>query len=145
MKSDPLPEYSEEQTHLVLGQYRLWLAPRLYFPRVISFKESPEHADWDYDVMVVGRLDHRIEVKNRGVPSNEYEKTKVPIRKHSTAEHFYKKDGLKTFYVCRFTDWIGVLPLWEEPDEEGIMVARYDRGPATDYFAFYDVARFIKI
>lgn len=140
-----MEEYSEDQTFKVLSTYRTWLMPQLNFPRVITFRESPDHSDWDFYVMVVGVLDHHIEVKNRKISSTEYGQTKVPIRKHATAEHFYKKSGLKTFYVCGFTDWVGVLPLWEEPDEEGIMVARYDRGPGTDYYAFYKVDRFIRI
>jgi len=92
-----------------------------------------------------GKLSHHIEIKKRSCKLKEYGQTKVPLRKHSTAEHYFNHDKIKTYFVCEFTDCVGVLRLWEEPDHIGTMIARPDRGEDTDIYAFYNVDRFYVI
>lgn len=143
----PEQAYSEENTYRIIRIYKEWL-PRSFledrFPN-ITFRESPKYADFDFYVDFDGDLDHHIEVKERKNTLNRYKSTKVPLRKHSTAEHFMNAYGIKTYFVCGFTDCVAILNLWEEPDEDTTMVARYDRGDDEDIFAMYKVTRFKKI
>lgn len=145
---NPREAYSEIDTREALRKYKL------YLPRTtdlqsgilrIGFMEAPTFADFDYEVFINGVFDHNIEVKVRSCELGRWEHTKVPLRKHSTAEHLYLARGVKTYFVCKFEDCVGVLRLWEEPDKDTVMVARHDRGKDTDFYAMYKVRRFIKI
>jgi len=144
---NPEQAYSETNTKKILRIYKEWLQRSLpddRFPN-ITFRESPKFADFDFYVYFDGELDHYIEVKERRNTINKYKSTKVPLRKHSTAEHFMNAYGIRTYFVCGFTDCVAVLNLWEEPDEDTTMVDRYDRGDDEDIYAMYRVTRFRKI
>jgi len=143
----PEQAYSEEDTQRILRAYKEWL-PRVLegdrFPN-IEFFEAPKYADFDYEVYYDGEFDHFIEVKKRNCVLGRYKSTKVPIRKHGTAQHFKEAYDINTYFVCGYDDCVGVLKLWEEPDEDTTMVARYDRGNDTDLYGMYKVTRFRKI
>ena len=117
-----------------------------HFPEAaVDFIETPKHADFDRYVYINDKFSHHIEVKKRNNVLNRYEETKVPLRKHSTAEHYFLAKGIKTYFVCEFDDCVAYLKLWEEPDNVETMVARHDRGEDEDISALYNVSRFIKI
>lgn len=144
---NPREAYSEIDTRDALRQYRLYL-PRttdLVGEMNIRFEEAPNFADFDYQVYINGVFDHNIEVKVRNCDMDRWEYTKIPIRKHSTAEHMWVAHNVKTYFVCKFLDGVGVLRLWEEPDKDTVMLARHDRGEDTDLYAMYKVGRFFKI
>jgi hypothetical protein len=143
---NPEDAYSEEKTYKTLDTYRHWLSDNRHIPEQgIEFMVGPKFADYDYEVVINGISDHYIEVKVRNIPINQFETTKVPLRKHSTAEHFYNSGLKATYFVCGFTDCCAILPLWEEPDRESVMLARHDRGDDEDLYAMYKIERFTKI
>jgi hypothetical protein len=147
MNAEQQYQLSIEDTEHILEVYRQWIPRTLegdWFPH-IKFVEAPKFADFDYYVYLDDELDHQIEVKHRNNTLDRWIHTKVPLRKHSTAEHLMERYGRKTYFVCGFTDCTAVLPLWEEPDEDSTMVARYDRGEDEDLYAMYKVTRFKKI
>ena len=109
--------------------------------REVTAKESPTFADNDYRILVEGKLHHFIEVKIRRNSFTRYDTTKMPLRKHGVAEHYYKALKLKSFFVAKFSDGVvAALDLTKEPYRIETQVARYDRGNDTDVYAFYKIS-----
>lgn len=112
-----------------------------------TFKEGPTFADFDYKVFIGDKFIYYIEVKIRRNTSTKYQDIKVPLRKHTFAEHTLKRYGYKTFLLQGFSDNRAfMLDLTLEPDKEASQVARYDRGSDDDLYAFYNLnkVRWIK-
>lgn len=108
----------------------------------IEFVEAEDFADYDYYVIFDREINHRLEVKCRRHKYGTYLKEKMPLRKHATAYWFKQQRQEATFYLVAWTDRIGLLKLWEQPDIVTDMVARHDRGEARDIYALYDIERF---
>ena len=105
--------------------------------------ENVLYADSDYLVYINKYLNHFLEVKCRRHKYGKFMTTKVPLRKHSTAEHFYIRNKIKTYFLCYFSDdTLCVLDLTKEPNNVSSQVARHDRGEEKDVYAFYDIDRF---
>ena len=139
--------YTESPTLDTLEKYRIWVIEQfskrktLVLPQDVTFVPMAEHADSDYQGWIKQLFIGYYEVKCRRNTKDAYLKTKIPLRKHSTAEHYWRAEQKRSFFLCRWTDCIGRINLWEEPDEVTTMVARHDRGGAEDVYALYKVER----
>ena len=133
--------FSEQTTEEMLQIYKAWLE-RVKKLVDIEFQETVKFADVDRKVMVGGKLHHYLECKIRRNPLDKYPTTKVPLRKHTFAEHQWNKDKTPTLFLAGFSDGkIAILNLVLEPDEETTMVARHDRGGDEDIYACYKIER----
>ena len=149
------PDYeyqvTKDLTLDTMERYNRWIVEqlgkrkRVIDHRDIQFLPMPTHADSDYEVWIKHLFIGFHEVKCRRNPKGKYQKTKIPLRKHATAEHYWKAEQKKSFFLCRFSDEIVRFALWQEPDEVVTMVARHDRGADEDVYALYDVSRAITI
>lgn len=119
-----------------LEKYRVYLSTKA---KEVSFEKSPFYADNDYLVYLDGKLDHYLEVKVRTVTKDKFPDTKVPLRKHATAEHYFNADKIKTYFLCIWSDTLGLFDLTQEPTKIETTMARSDRGQETDVYAFYNV------
>jgi hypothetical protein len=108
----------------------------------ISFKEMPKYADVDYEAYFDGVFNHYVEVKVRYHWWGKYIQEKIPFRKFAVAYTMKNVYNKNTVYLLRTTNKIGILDLFEKPDDVENMVARHDRGEDKDLYAFYNVNRF---
>ena len=143
MKPDEEYKLSEVETEEAGKKWKEFC--KVYFKFEITSKKMPTFADSDYEIFVNGEFNHFLEVKKRRNTLNHYDQTKIPLRKHAVAEHWFKEKGYKTFFLAIFTDCIGVVPIYKEPDAVKKMIARYDRGNDEDTYALYDVSKIKKI
>lgn len=109
---------------------------------------SPTYADFDYYIykksFPTKELDHYLEVKVRRNGFMKYPYIKLPLRKHTFAEHSLRAEGITSYFLCHFLgDGItAILDLSKEPAKIEVMVARFDRGDANDLYAFYHQSDF---
>lgn len=134
-----------ERTKLALESYRKHLQNQLGATVKIDFVDMPDFADSDYMVFIDNKFNHYLEAKVRYTEKNKYQATKVPLRKHATAEHWLKASGIKSYFLCIWQDEMGLFDLTVEPDTVEDTVARYDRGTSKDVYAFYNVDRSVVI
>jgi alpha-glucuronidase len=111
----------------------------------VTFEPSPKYADYDYKILINGKLSHFLEVKTRRNKLNDYAQTKLPLRKHTFAEHCFRHYAIKTYFLVSFTDCLGLIDLTNEPDREAVQIARHDRGEEEDIYAYYNVSNIKKI
>lgn len=117
-----------------------------YQDSVFLYCEMPTMCDSDYQIDRDGIKYCFVEVKVRGNRFNDFQHTILPLRKHGTAEHYFKASGIKTYYLASFSDGVvAFLDLTEEPDKVETMSSRADRGGASDIYAFYNISRFYKL
>jgi hypothetical protein len=140
MNQDEEYKASQEETKRLLEFYAYYLEHQK--KKEVVFSDSPKFADFDYYVWHLRNIDHYLEVKLRRNDLRKYARTKIPLRKHTFAEHIRKAENRTSFFLCGFTDSIGLLDLSQEPDQVQVMVARHDRGEDKDIYALYDVTRF---
>jgi len=134
-----------ENTEEVLKIYKDYLLNKANIGAVkVEFRNGPQFADYDREVFVNECFNHYVEVKIRTTPMFAFPKTKVPLRKHTFAEHSIASSGKTSYFLCGFSDgMVGLLDLGEEPTSVEIMTARYDRGVERDLYALYNINRFI--
>lgn len=112
--------------------------------RGYTFKEGPTHADFDYYIYENGELVHYLEVKIRRTGFMKYKYIKLPLRKHTFAQHIWNKTDITSYFLCYFEgdDITAILDLAKEPSKEEVMVARWDRGESSDLYALYHQSEF---
>lgn len=128
-----------ERTKQALESYKRFLVGKFGPDVKIGFVNTPEYADSDFMVFVGGKLDHFLEAKVRYTTKDKYQSAKIPLRKHSTAEHWMNAGKIKSYFLCIWQDQMGLFDLTIEPDIVDDMVARFDRGTERDVYAFYKV------
>lgn len=108
--------------------------------------QTPRFYDYDAIVTLDGVRKLHIEVKVRQkVYLNQYQETKIPIRKHAVALFFMQNHEIRTKYLCLFSDGLFSLNLHEDPDNIMNMPSRWDRGGYICEYAMYNVARFKRL
>lgn len=100
---------SIETTRAALELYKNWLINHKYGNVTVEFREMPMYADSDYAVFVNLSFDHFLEVKCRRHEMAKYDKTKVPLRRHATAEHYKNAKNINTYFLCSWTDYVGIF------------------------------------
>jgi len=141
MNAEDEKKISDPRTQEAIDKYKSFLEFKT--GRKVEIIPNVEFADSDYLVYYDGKLSHYLEVKCRRNNFNSFPDTLLPLRKHSTAEHYLNATGVKTYFLAYFGDDIlSILDLTKEPDKIGEQVARKDRSNDRDIYAFYDITRF---
>lgn len=144
LNMDQNTEYANslDLTNEALVSYKAYLIAHKFGLCEIEFRCMPKYADSDYAVFINGKFEHYLEVKTRRNTMNYYRETKIPLRKHATAEHYWRSADVKTYFLCKWQDKIAVIDITNEPDRVELQVARYDRGENLDIYACYKVSSF---
>jgi len=141
MNADEEKLISDPKTEEAISKYKKFL--ELKTGKKIDINQNAELADSDYLVYYDSKLSHYLEVKCRRNDFNAFPDTLVPLRKHSTAEHYLLATRVKTYFLAYFGDGVlALLDLTKEPDRIKEQVARVDRNNYRDIYAFYDMKRF---
>lgn len=145
MNRDDEYQHSLEQTKWALEQYKQYLVENRPDCATVEFTEGPTYADYDYMVKVNSVFDHYLEVKIRRNSFYKYDYIKVPLRKHTFAEHTLNSDGTTSYFLGLFEDSVlAFVDLSKEPSTVLTQATRFDRndGQETDVYATYHQSTF---
>lgn len=142
MEAEEAKKRSLERTLEAVSKYYDYLKSKT--DREIEIEESEEYADNDYKIKLGGNIVAYLEIKCRDVDFATYKYTMIPIRKHGVAEHYFKANNIRTYYLAYFRDGtLATKDITQEPEEVKAQVGRYDRSLTNkDVYAFYELSKF---